>query len=1490
MNDIISSMPNSNREGVELTPAQGFESNRTAPRHIEDQYLVGLIHGQLKEPSWWDGMNNDGNLKKMKLNFEIASSQRTSSIQGHLGSVLSITAVPDESLMITGSFDSVIKVWDLKTGICLKDSKQHKGAINRLVVFLRMNCFFSASSDGNIFVWDLEHYEVRTRIKTGHFNGVSGICVGASSMTLFSSGLDGTIMAWDLTKPDLDLVQGSVIYASKNMINGQINSIEISEQENILVSAHEDGTVGIFSTQSQGPKMLKGHTEGVQSLCITKDEQFVFSGSKDNSIRIWNVSQGMCIKKLVDHYSAILNLKLNQTESQLISTCNNMVFVWNTQKWTLDKQFEAHQGEIYCIWMLHKTNIIVTGSIDRTVRFWDMDKQYANVNSFEGHSDAVLDVLTCVEQNMMFTASADFTVKAWSLDNRSCLATFEGHTQVVKSLAYSPKLRLLFSGSKDGSIRCWDASTKKLSAKYEEQALSPVHCIQLLEKRQTVASASDGPSIVLWKLGSKDPIAKLEGHVGAVYALRKSDSENYLYSGGEDMSIYLWDLRKTVLLAKFGAEVHTKPITCLEFCRGLKMLFSGSEDKTVLVWNSEEFTLVSTLEGHKNTVTRLRYSDKMQLLYSASLDGKMRTWDVVKGKIISNLGRENVGINCLDLDQSESNVYFGSNDSTVKIFKVRSEGDDAIEKLVGHSKKINDILLMDDSDLLLSTAADKSLRIWEQDSLVCRQVHNLNQVFSAMVYCRKKQLLYCGAEDSKVRIFDPFSNETNVKGGGGMDCFNGQHEDVITCMCLNEEESLLFTGSSKSDQIIKCWNVESQNVEYELLGQNGSVTKLKVNRESTYLFAGSNNFTVVVYNLLSRQIHTSLKGHRETVNDLVLSLNETYLYTASSDHTVKAWNLMDESVMETYTEHTDDVTAIVLSPNGNLLFSAGKDFFINIYLTIDGSIIYKFKCEDPQICSLRISNKYQTLYVGGVQSLLTYQFSTFKHLKDLDSVSMECFKNYFNSDTNVEKSTELRNFADSLEKKGNPYYIHRVNPVMFMVNMPFPEMLKYALNVFKYPKFSLDHRHDLLYRCLLDESLKGLHLSTVCDYLIDHPEEFYPHQNTIEEMMKHYDNVKIQKLLQHLFNAKVKGQEGVPLITKGKLKSNPIMKNTTYIDTIPLSLNKELIRSEKKLHEITYKISKFPMNIHNGTPFSLLFFKGLNLCEKDVILSDMKYLINYKWLKLKKVIIVHAICFFLFIMVNTVYLVFYPAEVWLGIICLVLSLAFILFELTCAKGDVVNFILRGLNWLDIVCFVFNIFTLIIAALKVPNNEIMIAIDVFLYMFRGITYLRIFDGTRYLVAMILRVFTDMISFLIISILWVVMFSLIFKVLHRLDEEPKPERSEFWKLFIHVFLLANAEFQSDDYTTIDWIVCVLAVFIVTLAIFNLLIAIIGNTYEWVKENRDYFDIKEKLAIITDFDNFLHQIGFNKKKSSFFSYMVMAYYPETNTEDLMINVNKA
>lgn len=122
--------------------------------------------------------------------------------------------------------------------------------------------------------------------------------------------------------------------------------------------------------------------------------------------------------------------------------------------------------------------------------------------SLQGHDDSIV----CLDFNhpkgMLVSSSMDGTVRAWDLHRNVCLGSLDGHTSVVRCLDLN-EARLV-TGSDDGSIKYWDLSAIPVPAFPSSDPDSPA----------SPASGEELPPVI-----ENCCLGSLEGHQGEVTAI-----------------------------------------------------------------------------------------------------------------------------------------------------------------------------------------------------------------------------------------------------------------------------------------------------------------------------------------------------------------------------------------------------------------------------------------------------------------------------------------------------------------------------------------------------------------------------------------------------------------------------------------------------------------------------------------------------------------------------------------------------------------------------------------------------------------------------------------------------------------------------------------------------------------------------------------------------------------------------------------------------------
>ena len=247
------------------------------------------------------------------------------------------------------------------------------------------------------------------------------------------------------------------IYSIKNfdarLLEGHseiVLTLDCGVNGSVLVSGSKDRTARIWAPSVTGDEtttwgygcvgICEGHTESVGAVAMARggdNLKFMFTGSQDRTIRMWDVSE----------------LPI-QFDNQSVMRCKSL---------TVHK---AHEKDINALDVAPNDRFLVSGSQDRTAKVYEI--QYTTgsggsvrgelklIGTCKGHKRGVWSVRFGRAERILATGSGDKSVKLWSLDDFSCLKTFEGHTNSVLRVDFLNNGLQLVSAASDGLVKLWN--------------------------------------------------------------------------------------------------------------------------------------------------------------------------------------------------------------------------------------------------------------------------------------------------------------------------------------------------------------------------------------------------------------------------------------------------------------------------------------------------------------------------------------------------------------------------------------------------------------------------------------------------------------------------------------------------------------------------------------------------------------------------------------------------------------------------------------------------------------------------------------------------------------------------------------------------------------------------------------------------------------------------------------------------------------------------
>ena len=153
----------------------------------------------------------------------------------HEDDVTSITFNSDGNVLVSGSADGTVQLWDLNTDAPSQELIHHTDWINSIAI--HDTKIAGASYDGTIFLWEINTNTKKLLYKlSGHVESAESIAFSLNGETLASGGRDGKVLLWELTSPKV-----------KGDVNGDgfVNHIDLDVANSRLGMAAGDDTADI---------------------------------------------------------------------------------------------------------------------------------------------------------------------------------------------------------------------------------------------------------------------------------------------------------------------------------------------------------------------------------------------------------------------------------------------------------------------------------------------------------------------------------------------------------------------------------------------------------------------------------------------------------------------------------------------------------------------------------------------------------------------------------------------------------------------------------------------------------------------------------------------------------------------------------------------------------------------------------------------------------------------------------------------------------------------------------------------------------------------------------------------------------------------------------------------------------------------------------------------------------------------------------------------
>ena len=328
---------------------------------------------------------------------------------------------------------------------------------------------------------------------------------------------------------------------------------------------------------------MYGHPTGIRSVALSSDDALACTVSK-NVTKIWNVASRSCIHSIspsppsknkkesggcyglcATFLPGNAHVVLGTREGQLLIidiASGDVVFTEKNAHdgaiWSLDLRWPTPQQE---------TIAIVTGSADKTLKFWDVEAQDED-DEASGHpmvvhtrtlqmTDDVVAVRyshsTDPTKRMVFASTLDSTIKVFFDDTLKFFLSLYGHKLPALAVDSSDDDVILASSGADKVIKIWGldfGDTHRTLHGHEDSVTD----LRFVKRTHNFFTSSKDGTVRYWDGDRFEQILLLNGHCAEVNCLAVSRTGAFLLTGGMDRQVRVWERTRDMVFVEEERE------------------------------------------------------------------------------------------------------------------------------------------------------------------------------------------------------------------------------------------------------------------------------------------------------------------------------------------------------------------------------------------------------------------------------------------------------------------------------------------------------------------------------------------------------------------------------------------------------------------------------------------------------------------------------------------------------------------------------------------------------------------------------------------------------------------------------------------------------------------------------------------------------------------------------------------------------------------------
>jgi WD40 repeat protein len=585
----------------------------------------------------------------------------------HDGGSMCLALSPDEKILLVGTGEGAVLLWDVATGRELRRFFTKLPSISS-IAFTPDGKSALVSYFGGFRQWDVSsgrETPFAEQMPKKHHR----LTIDPDGKRLYIAYAGG------LEERDLKTLR--LLRRFDDPPDKDVEVLAASGNGKYVATGGWDKLVRVWDRSTgQALHSLKGHAEAVKSLSFSPDGKTLASTSYDSTIRLWDSATGKEVRSWKAHERGGQAL-FYSPDGKTMASCgwDHFIHFWDAETGKEVRRIPASPSALI---FSADGKTLVSDGFEGVVRWWDVasGEQRKPVACTMGPIGSI----ALLPDGKAVVSGCEDGVRVWEAATGKILRRLTGtEPRYSYWVAVSPDGRLAASpGFNDPALRIWEIASGKEVGTIEVKKENPIYGLCFSPDNKTLATADYAGNIEVRNVASGKTVRRIEGRQRYIYSVRFSP-DGKMIAGTCNENIRFWDANTGTELRQ--VETRGWRTSQIAFSPNNKLFAAvGGEAAPpykagyVRVWEADTGKDLRSLPGHEGQVSSLTFSpDSRTLATGGGPDKTIRLWELATGKERTRLQGHTGGVLSLSYSPDGRRLVSGSGDTTALVWDLTGQ-------------------------------------------------------------------------------------------------------------------------------------------------------------------------------------------------------------------------------------------------------------------------------------------------------------------------------------------------------------------------------------------------------------------------------------------------------------------------------------------------------------------------------------------------------------------------------------------------------------------------------------------------------------------------------------------------------------------------------------------------------------------------------------------------------------------------------------------------